>query len=243
MASPNPRTKVGNRLLDALPIEELNQLRSLWEVVSVGQAEEICHQGGPLPYVLFPVSGIYSTIVSLEDGQVVEASTVGNEGVMGLAAILGLEFSPKTATTPVPGHCLRLTVAAMQTQLKAGGNLRNVLHRYAIFALRNAYQMVACNTMHSAQERLCRWLLTSQDRIGEDLLTLTHEFLAQLLGVRRQTVTVIAGTLQAAGLIRFRRGEVRIMNRSGLEASCCECYNVTRSLYERIVHAPRNQVN
>jgi CRP-like cAMP-binding protein len=196
-----------------------------------------------LPYVLFPVSGIYSTVVSLEDGQVVEASTVGNEGVMGLAAVLGVEFSPKTATTPVAGDCLRVTVPALRPLLKPDSALTSVLHRYAIFALRNGYQTVACNTVHSAQERMCRWLLTTQDRVDDGHLTLTQEFLAQLLGVRRQTVSVIAGTLQAAGFIRFRRGVVRILYRSGLEASCCECYNVTRSLYERIVHASEDHAN
>jgi len=243
MASRNPRKRVGNRLLDSLPAEELDQLRGLWDVISIGPSEEVCHEDSPLPYVLFPVSGIYSTVVSLADGRVVEASTVGNEGMIGLAAVLGLGFSPKTATTPVPGDCLRLPVPALQLLLQSGGSLTRVLHRYAAFALRNAYQTVACNAVHSAQERMCRWLLTNQDRLGDGLLTLTHEFLSQLLGVRRQTVTVIAGMLQAAGFIRSRHGVVRILNRSGLEASCCECYHVTRSLYERIVHASEDRAN
>lgn len=229
--------------MDSLPADELDQLRRLWEIISLGPAEEVCHEDGPLPYVLFPVSGIYSTVVRLEDGRVVEASTVGNEGMIGLAAVLGLGFSPKTATTPVPGDCLRLPVPALRLHLQRGSSLDHVLHRYAIFALRNAYQTVACNAVHSAQERMCRWLLTNQDRLGEGLLTLTHDFLAQLLGVRRQTVTVIAGTLQAAGFIRSRRGVVHILNRSGLEDSCCECYQVSRSLYERIVHASVDQAN
>jgi CRP-like cAMP-binding protein len=237
------RKRTGNRLLDSLPAQELEELRRLWEVVSLGPAEEVYHEGGPLSYVHFPVSGIYSTVVGFDDGRIVEASTVGNEGMLGIAAVLGLGFSPKTATTPVPGDCLRLPVAALRSFLQSGSSLAGMLHRYAAFALRNAYQTVACNAVHSAQERMCRWLLTSQDRLGEGLLTLTHEFLAQLLGVRRQTVTVIAGTLQAAGLIRFRRGVVRILSRPGLEASCCECYNASRSLYERIVHASADHAN
>ncbi len=243
MAARNPRKRIGNRLLDSLPVDELEQLRRRWEVVSLGPAEEVCRENGPLPYVLFPVSGIYSTVVHLADGRVVEASTVGNEGMIGLAAVLGLDFSPKTATTPVPGDCLRLPVPALRLVLQPGTSLDRVLHRYAVFALRNAYQTVACNAVHSVQERMCRWLLTNQDRLGEGLMTLTHEFLAQLLGVRRQTVTVITGTLQAAGLIRSRRGVVRILNRAGLEASCCECYHVTRSLYEQIVHVSQDHVN
>jgi CRP-like cAMP-binding protein len=104
--------------------------------------------------------------------------------------------------------------------------------------LRNAYQTVACNAAHSAKERMCRWLLTSQDRVGNVQLRMTHESLAQLLGVRRQTVTVIVGTLQAAGYITSRHGVVRILSRRGLETSCCECYQVTRSLYDQIVQCP-----
>jgi CRP-like cAMP-binding protein len=229
--------RTGNRLLDCLPAQELDSLHRHWEVVSLAQTQEVCRQDGPLTAVYFPVSGIYSTMVGFDDGRVVEASMVGNEGVIGIAAVLGLGFSPKTATTPVPGHCLRLPVPVLRTALKPGSTLDGVLRRYAVFALRNAYQTVACNTTHSARERLCRWLLSTEDRAGDSELTLTHEFLAQLLGVRRQTVTVIAGSLQAAGLIQARRGLVRILSRPGLEASCCECYNVTRSLYEHIVYA------
>jgi CRP-like cAMP-binding protein len=209
----------------------------------LGPAEEVCREGGPLSHVYFPLSGIYSTVVGFDDGRVVEAATVGNEGMIGVAAVLGLGFSPKSATTPVPGDCLRLSVAALRPFLQPGPSLGRVLHRYAAFALRNAYQTVACNAMHSAQERMCRWLLTNQDRLGGGVLTLTHEFLAQLLGVRRQTVTDIAGMLQAAGFIGSQRGVVRILSRGGLEAACCECYHISRSLYERIVHASAEYVN
>jgi CRP-like cAMP-binding protein len=221
----------------------LEGLREVWEVVSLRQAEEVCRQDGPLSHVYFPLSGIYATVVGLEDGRVVEASTVGNEGIIGIAAVLGLGFSPKTATTPVAGDCLRLTVADLRSALKPGSALDRVLRRYAAYALRNAYQTVACNAVHSAQQRMCRWLLASQDRVGERQLSMTHESLAQLLGVRRQTVTVIAGTLQAAGCIRSRRGVVRITDRQGLEACCCECYRVARSLYEQIVQCPDQHRN
>ncbi len=243
MASGTLRKRIGNRLLDCVPVEELDRLRPVWEVVSLGQAEELYRQDGPLSHVYFPLSGIYATVVSLEDGRVVEASTVGNEGIIGIAAVLGLGFSPKTATTPVPGDCLRLPVNALHSALKPGSALDRVLRRYAAYALRNAYQTAACNAVHSAQERMCRWLLTSQDRVGGQQLSLTHESLAQLLGIRRQTVTVIVGTLQAAGCIRSQRGVVRIMNREGLEECCCECYHVARSLYDQIVQCPEHHYN
>jgi CRP-like cAMP-binding protein len=238
MISRTQRKKIGNRLLDCLPAEELDHLQRLWEVVSLSQAEEVCRQDGPLSHVFFPLSGIYATVILLEDGQMVEASTVGNEGIIGLAAVLGLGFSTKTATTPVPGECVRLTVTALRSALKPDSALDRVLRRYAAFALRNAYQTVACNAVHSAQKRMCRWLLASQDRLGGQQLRMTHEVLAALLGVRRQTVTVIAGTLQASGCLMSRHGIVRILNRRGLEACCCECYDVARSLYDKIVQCP-----
>ncbi len=243
MVSQGSRNRIGNRLLDCVPAQELDGLRPAWEVVSLGQAQELCRQDGPLSHVYFPLSGIYATVVGLEDGRVVEASTVGNEGVIGLAAVLGLGFSTKTATTPVPGQCLRLPVDALQSALKQNSVLAQVLRRYAAFALRNAYQTVACNAVHSAFQRTCRWLLSSQDRIGERQLRMTHEVLGQLLGIARQTATVIVGTLQAAGYITSRRGVVRILNRRGLEANCCECYHVARSLYEQIVQCPDQHWN
>jgi CRP-like cAMP-binding protein len=235
MAARTPAYQTGNRLLDSLPPDEVNRLKSSWEVTRPTQAHALYREDGLLSHVYFPVSGIYASVVRLEDGRTVEASTVGNEGIVGVAAILDLDFSPKTATAAVTGDCLRLPVSALREAMTPGGPLDRVLHRYAAYALRNAYQTVACNTIHSAQERLCRWLLTNQDRLGKGQIPLTHELLAQLLGIRRQTVTVIAGTLEAAGLISCQRAAIRIRNRKGLEAASCECYAVSRSLYQRIV--------
>jgi CRP-like cAMP-binding protein len=186
---------------------------------------------------------MYTMVVGFEDGRLIEASTVGNEGIIGIAAVLGLGVSPKTAVTPVPGECLRVPVSSLRSALKADSALGQVLHRYAAFALRNAYQTVACNAVHSVQQRMCRWLLASQDRVGERQLRMTHEVLAQFLGVARQTVTVIVGALQDSGCLTSRRGVVRIMNRRGLEASCCECYDVVRLLYEQIVQCPHPDLN
>jgi CRP-like cAMP-binding protein len=243
MATRAPRNRTGNRLLDCVPAEELDGLRQVWEVVSLSRAEEICRQDGPLSHVYFPLSGIYATVVGFEDGRVIEACTVGNEGIIGISAVLGMAFSPKTATTPVAGECLRLSVSALRSALKPDSVLDRVLRRYAVFALRNAYQTVACNAVHSAQQRTCRWLLTSQDRVGDRQLSMTHEFLAQLLGVRRQTVTVIVGALQAAGCITTSRGTVRITNRELLTGWSCECYQVTRTLYHHIVQCPPHRLN
>jgi CRP-like cAMP-binding protein len=233
-----PRKPTGNRLLDCVPAEELDALRHSWTMVSLIQAQELCRQDRPLSHVYFPISGVYATVVGLEDGRVVEASTVGNEGIIGISAVMGLHVSPKTATTPVPGDCLRLPVTDLLAALKQDSVLDRVLRRYAAYALRNAYQTVACNAVHSVQQRMCRWLLASQDRVGEGQLKITHESLAQLLGVARQTLTITVGALQEERYITSRRGTVRILNRRGLERRCCECYSVAWSLYEQIVQCP-----
>jgi CRP-like cAMP-binding protein len=225
-------------LLDLVPLDEVEHLRRVWELVSLTQAQEICHEDAPLSHVYFPLSGIYATVVALEDGRIIEASTVGNEGIIGISGVLGLSISPKTATTPVPGDCLRVSITALKALLTPGCVLDGVLRRYAIYALRAAYQTVACNVAHSARQRMCRWLLASQDRVVTGQFRMTHECLAQLLGVRRQTVTMLVGALQSAGCITSRRGMVRIVNRTPLEAWCCECYSVARSLYDQIVRWP-----
>lgn len=243
MVSRIPKRRTGNRLLDALPTDELESLRQLWQAVSCPAGEELCHEGHSLAYVHFPISGIYSTLVALRDGSMLEAATVGNEGLVGISAVLGLDFSAKTATAPVSGECLRLSVAELRSQLARHRGLDRILHRYAAFALRNAYQTVVCNAAHSTVERLCRWLLASQDRLAGDFVAVTHEALAHLLGVRRQTVTVILGTLQVEGLIHLRRGGVHILDRSGLESWCCECYGVSRSLYDKIVLGTTRSAN
>jgi CRP-like cAMP-binding protein len=174
-------------------------------------------------------------VISLGDGRVVEAATIGNEGMVGIPALLGLDFTTATATAQVPGDSLRIPTPSFMKAMSRGGPLDLILRRYIAFSLRSAYQAVACNALHSVEERMSRWLLTTQDRVGKSEFLLTQEFLAQMLGVRRQSVQVVAGTLQTAGLITYRRGQVRVMDREGLEAASCECYGITKALYDRIV--------
>jgi CRP-like cAMP-binding protein len=240
VAACNVPPKTGNRLLDQLSDHELDRLEPCWEIVALRQAQEIYRPGGPLSYVYFPLTGLYAVVVRMKDGKVVEAGTVGNEGMLGVTSLLDLDFSTMTVTTPVPGDCLRMSVEMFRSASKPGGAFDRVLRRYTAFALLSAHQTVACNAVHSAEERMCRWLLTNHDRLRNNQMSLTHEFLAELLGVRRQTVTVIAGTLQAAGFISSSRGLVRILNREGLEASACECYIVSKSVYARIICGDNN---
>jgi CRP-like cAMP-binding protein len=166
---------------------------------------------------------------------VVETAAIGNEGMIGIPVLLGLDFSPSTVISQVSGQALRIPVPSFLRAMERGGSLDRLLRRFIAFSLRYAYQTVVCNTQHSVEERLCRWLLMTEDRVGKPEFMLTQEFLAEMLAVRRQTVTVIAGTLQTAGFISYRRGIMRIINREGLEVASCECYETTKAYYDRIV--------
>jgi CRP-like cAMP-binding protein len=176
-----------------------------------------------------------SLTVLMDDGKEVEAGTIGNEGMIGLSVALGLDFTPNKAISQISGEGLRVPVAAFLKAMKPGGTLDRLVRRYTAYSLRYANQTVACNLLHSVEQRLARWLLMCHDRVEKGEFMLTHEFLAEMLGVRRQTVTVIAGALQAARVITYRRGVVRILNRQALEAGSCECYKVIKALYERIM--------
>jgi CRP-like cAMP-binding protein len=225
----------GNQLLDRLPKGESNRILESMETVSLPLGREVVQQDGPLSHVLFPTSGMVSLVVLMEDGRIAEASTVGREGIVGVSAMLSQDSSPATATSQVAGEALRMPVHGFLDELTRGGTFERLVRRYAAYTLRYANQTVACNLLHSVEERMCRWLLMIHDRTGSDEFPFTHELLSEMLGVRRQTVTVIAGELQSQGLIQYRRGVLRILDREGLEAGSCECYSVIKDAYDRLV--------
>jgi CRP-like cAMP-binding protein len=232
---PTSSNRIGNRLLDLLSRAEYQHLAHAVEVVSLVQGQALYRQNGPLSHVYFPKSGMLSVITVMDSGNVVETATIGREGMLGIMALLGLEVSPVTATAQVPGESVRIPVAALLQAMTPGGSLERLLRRWVAFSLQDAYQKVACNALHSVEARMCRWLLMTQDRVRREEFPLTQEFLAEMLGVRRQTVTLIARSLQGAGLITYRRGRLRVHNRAGLEECSCECYESTRRFYDRIV--------
>jgi CRP-like cAMP-binding protein len=202
------------------------------------QAGEIIYRmNDPTSYVYFPINVVYSHVVALDDGRRIEAATIGNEGMLGLHVAFGVDFSPGVAVCQVPGTALRAPVHDFLAAARPGGYLDHVLRRYAAYRLQCMHQSVACNTTHSVEERMSRWLLMVHDRVGRDEFPLTHESLAQAMGVRRQTVTLVARTLRAAGFIGYRRGVVRILNRRGLERVSCECYEAGRDTYESLVRS------
>jgi CRP-like cAMP-binding protein len=237
MAETRPRIPgdTGNRLLDRLPPDGRDALMPSARLIELRRGQEVYDQGLAIPDVYFPTSGVVSVIVRLEDGRQVEAATIGNEGLVGMASLLELDFNPFTVIAQVPGMAYRVDAAAIAAASEAKPSVARLLRRYAAYRLAQASQTIACNAVHSVEERMCRWLLMAHDRAGRDEFLLTHEFLAEMLGIRRQSVTVSAGIIQRAGLIHYRRGVMRVEDRPGLEEASCECYGVSRSLYDRLV--------
>ena len=237
MAVPATPKRMGNRLLDRLPKHEYKLLIRSEKSISLPHGEEVYRQDDPrgLSHVYFPTSGMISLTVLMEDGAEVEAGTIGNEGMIGLSVAHGLDFSPTKAIAQISGEGLRVPVPAFLKAMKSGGTLDRLVRRYTAYSLRYANQTVACNLLHSVKQRMCRWLLMCRDRVETEEFKLTHEFLAEMLGVRRPTVTAIAGMLQTAALITYRRGVIRVVHRKKLEAASCECYAVTKAFYNRIM--------
>jgi CRP-like cAMP-binding protein len=237
MSLPATPNQMGNRLLNRLSKNEYKCLIRSEKAVSLAHGDMVYREDslGGLSHVYFPTSGMISLTVLMEDGREVEAGTIGNEGMIGLSVAQGLDFSPTKAIAQISGEGLRIPVSVFLKAMKLGGTLDKLVRRYSAYSQRYANQTVACNLLHSAKQRVCRWLLMCRDRVEKEEFVLTHEFLAEMLGVRRQTVTVIAGTLQTAGLITYHRGTIRILNRKGMEDISCECYGVTKAFYDRIM--------
>jgi len=224
-----------NQILLRLPQDECVRLRAQLEDVSLSFKQKIYEQGESIKFALFPESGVISLVKLLDDGNIVETATVGNEGMVGLPVVLGDGRALLRAFCQVPGRALRIRADALVAERRRGGQFGELLLRYANATLATLAQGVACNRAHSLEERMCRWLLMTHDRVGTDSFPLTQEFLAQMLGVRRPTVNIAGTSLQRAGLIRYSRGRITVVDRKGLEEASCECYahirdEITRSL-------------
>jgi CRP-like cAMP-binding protein len=224
-----------NRLLDALPRDEYDRLHPNLEKVSLPLKEILYEANGPIPHVFFPLNGVVSLVILMEGGFTLEVGTIGNEGMVGTPVFLGSESSPTRAVSQVSGAALRLEAKVFQEEMKRGGPLYDLVQRYTQAMINQISQSTVCNRRHSVQKRMCRWLLMSHDRVGSDEFHLTQEFLSQMLGVRRPTVSAVAGILQKAGLLTYHRGRMTILDRKGLEAASCECYQVVREELDRLL--------
>ena len=226
-----------NRLLERLPNKEFDRLMGVAQPASLARGDEIYRQEAPLRHVYFPKTGVCSIAVVMSDGRHVEATTVGNEGMIGLPAYLGIDFAPNSAVAQVAIDGWRVPVSAFRDKVIGSNAFDRIVRHYIAYSIHYAKQMLACNALHSVPERASRCLLMVHDRVGEDEFELTHELLAKMLGVHRQTVTAAAGALQQVGLISYRRGLIRVQKRKQLEETACECYQATKNMYERIMRA------
>ena len=224
-----------NRLLQMLPATEYERLLSQTETVCLPVKTVLYEAGEPITHVYFPQSGVISLVNVMSDGGVVEVGTVGNEGMAGLPVFLGAASSPTKAFSQVEGSAKRIEAPAFRHAIDEREELRTVLQRYTQALMSQMAQSVACNRLHTVEERLARWLLMTHDRAGTDQLALTQEFLSDMLGVRRAGVTVAAGALQKAGLISYRRGKITVLDRLGLEEASCECYRIVKSHFDRLL--------
>ena len=236
---PAPR-HLGNRLLDALPAPERRRVAALLERQRGDLKEILYPPGARIEALYFPIDAVVSILTTLSDGAGVEIATVGNEGMVGSPVVLGSDAMPtrEFCQVQVPGDMLRMDKTAFVEVLAQDDPFREIVQLYVQALFSQIAQQVACNALHSVEERCCRWLLLTHDRVQSDSFPLTQEFLAQMLGVRRASVTLAAGALQAAGLIRYRRGEMVILDRAGLEDVSCECYRVLRDEFDRLLGPP-----
>jgi CRP-like cAMP-binding protein len=227
--------RTGNRLLDRLAEEDYARLAPSLVSASLELKQILIQGDDPIREVYFPTTALISTLVVMEDGTEVETTLTGVEGMVGLPVALGVDIGLSKAICQVPGETWSLPARAFREALERSRPLDALVRRYAAVLLRQTAQVVACNALHPVPERLCRWLLMSHDRVGRDEFPMTHEFMGEMLGVRRQTVTVVVGTLQGAGLITIGRGIIRVVDRRRLEDAACECYGFIRALYDRIL--------
>ena len=228
-----------NRLLQWLDDNTLAALAGRLERVELQPPQVLYEEGGPMAHAWFPVQAVLSVLGSVAGaGRRIEVGTIGREGVLGTALYLGSQRSPGVVFTQVPGAAYRMAAADF---VRAAGELpalRNVLHRYTHAFLVQVAQGTACNRAHGPLQRCARWLLQTHDRVGGDEFLLTQEFLAQMLGERRATVSEAASTLQRRGLIRYSRGRIVVVNRAGLERAACACYRVVQAEYESVLGKP-----
>ncbi len=223
-----------NGLLRALSAESRARLFPDLEMVDVPYRQVLYRPNDSTRFVYFPLSGVISILAVTADSTGVEIASVGREGMANVNLFLGVDQAQCEAVCQAPARVARLTGANLKRHTENGGELGTVLLRYMSAYLGQLSQSVACNRLHPLEERCARWLLMMQDRAG-DQFPITHEFLSNMLGVRRATVTVAAGILQKAGLIRYTRGKMTVLDRAGLEAASCECYRTVCQMFERLV--------
>lgn len=224
-----------NHILAALKHEEFTRLRPYLEYDSLILGDVIYESGEQMDYIYFPTTAIISLLYIMENGATAEIGVAGNDGLIGIALFMGGDTTPNRAIVQSAGGAVRMKASVLQEEFIRGGQFQNLLLRYTQALITQISQTAVCNRLHSVEQQLCRWLLLSHDRLESDKLIMTHDLIANMLGVRREGVTLAAKRLQDAGLISYIRGTIMILDRQGLESYVCECYKVVKDEYNRLL--------
>lgn len=238
---PSSHSPNQNYLLAALPTKEFERLQPHLQLVPMPLGEVVFGPGGQMQHAFFPTTAIVSLHYVLESGASSESAGVGNEGVVGISLFMGGDTTPSSAVVKTAGHGYRLERLMLVEEFERGGALQRLLLRYTQALITQMTQTAVCNRHHSVEQQLSRWLLTTLDRIPSGELVMTQELVASMLGVRREGVTDAAGALQKAGYIRYRRGHIAVLDRSGLETRSCECYGVVKAEIGRLLSDVRHR--
>jgi CRP-like cAMP-binding protein len=228
-----------NRLLGLLPPKDYRRLRPNLQPILLTYRQSLYRARKSIDFVYFIETGVGSLVNTMANGQAAEVGTIGNEGMVGLPLVFGDDRAPTAVYVQVPGFGHRIKAAVFNKELARSATMRHVMHGYAHAFFNQVAQSAACNQFHSIEQRASRWMLMTQDRMESSEFLLTQEFLAMMLGVQRTGVTIAAGILQRAGLVRYRRGNVTILDRRGLERRACECYRVSKSEFDRLLGSRR----
>lgn len=231
----NPRDSTKNHLLDALPDEDFVRVNAQLETVSLQLGQVLYESGDRMTHIYFPTTAIISLLYIMENGGTAEIGIAGNNGLVGIALFMGGDTTSNRAVVQSAGQTVRMEAGALRGEFKRGGVFQDLLLRYTQALMTQISQTAVCNRLHNVEQQLCRWLLINHDQLPADKLVMTHDLIANMLGVRREGVTIAAGHLQDLGLIRYARGTVTILDRKGLERVCCECYKVVSDEYDRLL--------
>jgi CRP-like cAMP-binding protein len=227
-----------NQLLDALELGSQRRIQRHLKPCVFKLGAVVCEAGGLLKYAYFPMDGVLSLLTVLEDGSAIETANIGREGAFGLFAAMYSRVSFNRCLVQLEGRMMRCPIEVLQSEFKSSEHVRDLFVSYSETLLSQVQQMVACNALHTTEERICRWLLMMHDRAEGEYLPCTHEFLSHMLSINRKSVTLAALSLQRVGIISYRRGKITILDRRGLEKVTCECYAIVRKRFEAFLTPP-----
>jgi CRP-like cAMP-binding protein len=231
-----------NQLVGAMETASRKRIEPHLEPIKLKLGDVVCEAGGLLKHAYFPQGAVLSLLTVLEDGSAIETANIGREGAFGLFAAMYSRVSFNRCLVQLEGSMVRCPIELLQSEFKRGEHVRDLFVSYSETLLSQVQQTVACNAMHSTEERMCRWLLMMHDRAEGEFLAYTHEFLSHMLGANRKSVTLAAQSMQTAGLISYRRGKMQILDRPGLEEASCECYAIVRERFDAFLTPPTTAV-